>query len=301
MFNFLYQLFLISTLYAFLASTFTLTKLALMVSAPFFFVGFRMIVAGAILLTIEWHFFTTTFLKSLQKDFWLFVQIVLFHIYFAYMLDFWAMQYISTCDASLIYSFSPFMTAVLAWWFLNEHLTILQWLGMVISFIGFLPTIYVPSCSTSALHGVVGMFGAAITSAYGWIVFKELIEKKKYSPLFINGISMLLGGIAALMSSFFVESWNPLPVSDWSRFGIYTVLIILIGNFIFYNGYGYLLKYNSPTFLSYMGLSTPLFVAFFGWFFINETINATLFIALFGMVMGMYLFYNYGYKQEIES
>jgi drug/metabolite transporter (DMT)-like permease len=288
----LIQLIPITGLYALVASTFTLAKVALNVSAPFFYVGLRMIFAGVLLTS--YYFFKDARApkrKPTISDIRLFIGIIFFHIYFAYILDLWSLQYISSCDASLIYTLSPFVTAIISFWWFKERLTGIQWFGMVVGFASCVPLIIESNCNPSSLQGIVGMFGSMVASSLGWITFKELTDNRRYSPFIINGVGMVFGGIFALVTSYFTEIWSPtFPVSDWSLFLLYTGMIIIVGNFVVYNAYGYLLRKYSATFLSYAGLTTPIFAALYGWFFLGEYLSPYLIVAIAGIAFGLYCF-----------
>src|SRR5262249_16486304 len=131
---------------------------------------------------------------------------------------------------------------------------------------------------------------AVCCSAYGWLVMKDLITKRRYSPLMVNGIGMLVGGIAAAFTAFAIEGNYPLVIqkAPTDVIGMRLIeycgplltslimaagsmlLLIIIANIICYNLYGYLLTKYSPTFLSFAGFSTPLFASVFGWIFLKE-------------------------------
>ena len=51
----------------------------------------------------------------------------------------------------------------------------------------------------------------------------------------------------ALGTSYVTEPWTPLPVTDWVPFIQATMLIVVVANLLFYNLYGYLLKYYTAT------------------------------------------------------
>ena len=53
---------------------------------------------------------------------------------------------------------------------------------------------------------------AALCTSYGWVLLR-LAVKDSISPLMANGISMLIGGLIALLHSYLVEPWSPIPVS----------------------------------------------------------------------------------------
>lgn len=304
-------MFWVTILYMLFASTFTLGKAAIAYVNPIFFVGVRMTLAGILLLAylLVRH---PKYLALHKKDIWLFVQIILFHIYISYTLEFWALQYMSSSKTCLLYNLSPFVSAFFSYFMLSEKMRIKQWLGLIIGFVGFLP-ILIASPEKEEAVGNIGFFslpeimffGTVVSSAYAWIIMKRLVSEDGYSPVFVNGIGMLGGGILALITSLLIEGWPHYLLSesfDYSYFGLYLFLSIFIGNVICYNMYGALLKSYSATFLSFAGFMTPLFAAVFGYFFLNEHISF-YFLATVGFVfIGLYLYYadelKQGYRQD---
>ena len=108
-------------------------------------------------------------------------------------------------------------------------------MGLLIGFVGFMP-ILLSQTSTEEEAGRFFFFSwaeisvmmAAICSVYGWILLKQLVNDSQLSPLTANGSSMLLGGVFALIHSFAVEDWQPLPVTNIPIFLECTVLLIII-------------------------------------------------------------------------
>ncbi len=290
---------LIIILYAFLASTFAIGKAALSFISPFFLVAIRMILAGLILLGFH-TIVQKRQIRVFKRDLLVLLLLTFFHIYLAYMAEFWALQSISSARAALFYNFSPFFTALIAYFFINERLNLFQWIGMILGFIGLLP-LFLPSVQNSIWSilfldfSELVMLISVVSAVIGWILFKKLATT--YSPILINGIAMLLGGFLSLITSTITESsWWIMPVGYTKAQAIgmasvSIVLLIIIANLIFYNLYGFLLKRYSATFLAFAGFMTPLFTALFGWIINNECID-TYFIWSFLLVsVGLALFY----------
>ena len=101
----------------------------------------------------------------------------------------------------------------------------------------------------------------------------------------------------ALLNSFMVESWDPIPVSAIGPFWECTLALIIVSNFICYNLYGYLLKRYSATFISFAGFVTPLFTALFGWYYLGETITASFYISAAIVFVGLFMFYQEELKE----
>ena len=148
----------------------------------------------------------------------------------------------------------------------------------------------------------IAMILSVSSMSYGWIIIRKLVRDKNYSPAMVNGISMFAGGILALVTSFLrIEfTWIiptkigfeiSFPVTDWGPFfGILTIVII-VSNLICHNLYAGLLKQYSPTFLSFASFLTPLFAAFYGWILLNEKISWPFIVAIIGVCIGLWLFY----------
>jgi drug/metabolite transporter (DMT)-like permease len=280
---------ILSFLYALSASTFTISKHILAYSPPLFFIGVRMILAGMVLFLPFLP--KLRFEKISSSDFWLFLQICLFHIYASYVFDIWALQYITSSDAALIYCLSPFFTALLSWLWFNEQFSLKQIGAMILGFAGLLPLVYgYHHEGASSLLALGVMILSVLASVYGWIIFAELTAKRNYSPLLINSVGMFFGGIGSLLTSFACESWCMYPTTDIIPFLGWTALIILAGNILFYNLYGYLLRHHSATFLSLAGFLCPIFAALFGIFFLKESINAGFIFSLVTIPFALYFF-----------
>lgn len=289
-------MFFVIILYALFASTFTIGKTGLEYAQPLFFVGSRMFVAGILMLAYQYFFKREQFIFK-KQDLWRVASLALFAIYLTNVLEFWGLQYLTSFKTCFIYSLSPFASALLSYWMLGDKLTGKKWLGLVIGCLGFLP-ILINETTKEELTGHIWFLSwaeiavmiAAFASVYGWVLLKQLVNENGYSPFMANGLSMLLGGIMALVHSFLAEDWNPFPVTEFSPFLDCMLLLILISNFVCYNLYGYLLKRYSATFISFAGFITPLFTALFGWFYLGEIVTWPFYFSALIVFIGLFIF-----------
>ncbi len=308
-------------LYALIASTYTVGKFALAYAQPIFLIGVRMILGGSLLLGYVACSITRR-PKITMFDWSLFAGAAFFHVYASFILEFWSLQYVTSAKASFMYNLSPFITALLAALFLHERLTKRKFVGLIVGFVGTLPILVagIPYAEVEAGKFLffsvpeVALLGAVITSCCGWIIVTKLVVKKHYSPFYVNGVSMLTGGIGALVTSIICEkrpllkcvlqqtySWQAmgtftktLSCPSWPNFLILiacVVFLILVANIIFYNFYAHLLKEYSPTFMALAGLSSPLFAALFGLVALGETVSWHFFASCALVMVGTYIFY----------
>lgn len=284
-------------LYALCASTFTLSKAILQYCPPFLYIGIRMLLAGGFIYLYARKHTQNTFQKA---HFSLFAQIILFHIFFAYTLELWGLQYVSSIESAYIFNLSPFITALFSYYWFNEKMTLLKVVGLLLGWGSLIPLMTSPYASTYTEGTIVPALAiilCVISSAYGWVVFRVLIKDHGYSASYINCIGMLGGGVLSLALSCFTESWNPFPITHMTNFIFLLGQIILIANIVFYNMYGFLLKKYTATFLSFSGFLCPFFAALFGWYFLGEDISEYLLIALLLIITGLYLFH----KEELRQ
>lgn len=289
-------MYLVVLLYALFASVFTIAKTGLEFSQPLFFVGSRMLIAGILMLGYL-LLFKKEELTFRRADFGRFFRLALFNIYLTNVFEFWGLQYLTSFKTCFIYSLSPFFSALLSYWMFKEKMSKKKWIGLLIGFIGFTPILLNETTSEELSGQLFFLSGAEIAvvlaaafAVYGWVLLKQLVKDNGYSPFMANGLSMTLGGVMALVHSYFVEAWEPVPVTEFLPFLECALLLVAISSFICYNLYGYLLKRYSVTFVSFAGFITPFFTALFGWFYLGEVVTWPFWLSAVIVFIGLYTF-----------
>ncbi len=299
------SVFFVALMYAIWSSAFSFGKIALQHSPPIFLTGFRMLFAGILLI----GFLAISKPKSLKIGKKLIpplIALAFFSIYLTNILEFWGLQYLSAAKACFIYGLSPFIATILSYIHFNEKINKRKILGMLIGMLGFFPVLLIQSGSENLFRACsflswpdIALIGATFFSIYGWVLLRMVVKDDTVSPLLANGYSMLLGGTLALIHSTFVESWNPTPIvlGHTSEFLSIVVLIILISNVICYNVYGYMLKKFTVTFLSFMGLLSPIFASLSGWMILGEKPSWIIFVSTGVVSCGLWIIYQSELKQ----
>ncbi len=294
-------------LYALFASVFTIAKTGLEYTQPFFLVGTRMLLAGIILLAYQVIVNKQKFTFN-KLTWWRLFQLALLNIYLTNVFEFWGLRFLTSFKTCFIYSLSPFISALFCYFLFSEKLSPKKWLGLCIGFMGFIP-ILLSQTSNEEQAGQIFIFSwaelsvmmAAILSVYGWITLKQLVNEHQLSPLSANGVSMFIGGGMALVHSWAVEDWNPIPTTNVPVFLECTILLIIISNLICYNLYGTLLKRYSATFMSFAGFTTPLFTALFGWYFLGETVTWAFYLSFLIVLAGLWVYDQDELRQSYQN
>lgn len=293
------QIIPIIIMYATWTSVFSLGKLTLLYSPPIFLTAARMLLAGVILTGFCLIFKRSSFKMGLKS--WLSIGVLsVFSIYLTNVFEFWGLQHLSSAKTCFIYSLSPFFAAFFSYLHFKEKMTKRKWLGMAIGFLGFIPVLFTQTGSEDTIGGFfifswpeLAIMGAALCSVYGWVLLRLAVKDQNIPTILANGTSMLIGGSIALVHSLMIDTYNPLPVAgeNMTYFVQGIVIMTLVSNIICYNLYGYLLKRFTATFLSFMGLLSPIFASFTGWLLLGEAPSLTIFISTGIVSLGLWIVY----------
>jgi drug/metabolite transporter (DMT)-like permease len=292
-------------MFAMWSSIFSLAKITLEHCPPLFLTAVRMLLAGVLLLGYL-AFRNRSAFRITSKQFLSLSLYALFSMYLTNAFEFWSVQHLSAAKTCFLYSLSPFFTAFFSYLHFGEKMNNRKWVGMAIGFLGIIPVLALQTGSEELLGGIfffswpeLAMMAAALCSVYGWVLLRLLVKDSTVSSSMANGSGMLIGGIFALIHSFMIDSWNPAPVSSahFPAFLQGTLIMTFISNIVCYNIYGLMLKRFTATFLSFMGLLSPVFASLMSWIFLRETPSPVILFSTMIVGTGLWLIYSAEIKQ----
>ncbi len=298
------QLIILNCLYA---AMFIFAKQGLAVAQPIFMTGIRMMMGGFMSLIIyTWlHHSLVKKITSINLIQWLWIgMLTLCNVYICNSLEIWALQYLSVGKTAFIYNLTPFFSALFSYFLFSEIMTMQKWAGLILGFIGFLPILLGPSqiVDITTRYGYfslaeIALFGAAVTSIIGWTIMRLLLETGQFSPFFLNGVSMLLGGLLCLVHAAWYEH---APYITQGAMVPFVQLVILLGLFkqtIAYNLNSFLLTRYTTTLVAFFSFSASLIAACLGVIFLDETISIYFVISVITVFIGLALFYQEELRQ----
>lgn len=285
-------MFLVILMQALFAITFPLTKLALDYTDALFLSGIRLLLASVLFLGYSYAFEKNQ--PPLKRHWWLLLITALFYMYLTFVPEALAMETISSLKSNLLWSFYPFVSALLSFYLLKERLTKKKWLGLGIGLIGMIPIFATMDVQEQALGEFLHislpeflMVVAVVSTAYAWFLIRKLMQSG-YSLARINGITMFIGGALSIGTRLAVKT-GPLYHDGYTLLG-YVFALIIASNLIGYPLYGHLLKRYSITFLSFSGFICPIFGAVFSSLILSETIHCAYLIAFVLIFTGLTIF-----------
>jgi drug/metabolite transporter (DMT)-like permease len=287
-----------------LALAFTMSKGVLDYANPVWFTTIRMLVAGVLL--IGYHVLVQKrSWKIRSQDIFKFIVFGFFHIYCAYIFEFWALETVSAAKDALFFNMTPFITALISLFMLGERLSLKQWGGLALGFVGFLPLLMAQAPAESMVAGgssfiswpEIYLLIAVTGGSIGWILLQKLIKDHAYEPIFANGVAMVIGGLGALVTALLTEPgiirlrpdmpWcSEIPYIAW-----YLFVLIMLTNVICYSLYGWLLKTYSATFMALACATVPIFTALFDWLLFGLTVTWHFVATVVIVFIGLAIFY----------
>lgn len=287
-------------MYATWSTVFSLGKWTLESCPPLFLTASRMLLAG-ILLTGFLALTKRSAFKLTKRQLISLALLGLFSIYLTNAFEFWSLQHMTAAKTCFFYSLCPFFSAFFSYLHFGEKMNQRKWIGMAIGFAGFIPVLASQKGADELLSSFsylswpeISMLAAAICTSYGWILLRLLVKGESTSPLMANGVSMLIGGSLALIHSLLVDTWAPIPVlyENIPSFLQGTLLMTLVSNVICYNLYGMILKRYTATFVSFMGLLSPIFASLSSWILLGEQPSLIIFASTGIVSIGLWLIYS---------
>lgn len=312
--------------FAFMASSTVANKYALSVLTPSLMVGLRMLCAG-IILTLFYrrksHRLSFAYFKD---DLLVLIGISLLTMLVPALFKAYALKNMLSSKAAFLSSLDPFVTALYAYFFWQEHLTKKKVIGIVLGFTGTFILLLSSSITEQSLmawsvfsYPEIAAILAMAIGRLGWMFVQQLLRKERYTAPELNGLLMTMSGILVFVLPYLIASMVALaglipfiarfvPVYSFADAGgilkttinaqtnvamiIYAIVhTIIIGNVIGYTMYAGFLKRHSATFVSLAGFSVPLYVYLFGALLLGEPLSLNFLAASCVTFIGLLIFY----------
>ncbi len=203
--------------------------------------------------------------------------------------QFTGLKYSTITNCTLIAATGPAVTALLSAVFIRERLKLLQWLGIVISFVGVIFLITKGSWEILTnfkfnLGDILFFTCQIVWAAYSIIGLRVM---KHLSAIAVTAWSGLLGSIEVALFALFTNQlgYVSLDFSGWSSFA-FVVLCGGVGSMLFWN-IG--VKNAGPSMAAIFSNLTPIFGILCGAVFLSEEIGFMQISGALAIFIGVYI------------
>jgi drug/metabolite transporter (DMT)-like permease len=268
---------------------------------PFFTAGIRFFIAGLILFVwMVWRR-KASFSLFLRKEM-LFTGFALTFGTFSTL--YWAEQYVSSGIAAVLSATGPIMILVLQIIVMRQKTSARSTFGCIIGFAGVF-LLLLPSLTVSAsvwwVIGSIAILVGELSYSAGALYSKRVIQRfPEASPIALNAVQMIYGGLLMLLLSAFTEHVYMKSLLTANAIGSLLYLIV-IGSMVGHSLFYWLVAKTNPVFPATWLYVSPLIALAIGALFYRETISWVTVLGVITIIAGTVLANWDSLKQLIRS
>jgi drug/metabolite transporter (DMT)-like permease len=253
---------------------------------PLAIVFVRLIISTVFLTT--YLLLTRKFMKIRKEDRRFFFMLALFEPFLYFIGESFGLTYVSATVGSVIISTIPVVATVGAWLFLRERLRLVNYAGILLSFIGIIVFILRKDGSLSFNIKGLALLSFAVVSAVGYnLTLSRLVDH--YTPVYIVNVQNVLGSLFFL-PIFLIFDLKPFiaaphtieslkPIIELSAFASCGAFIL----------YAYAVRNLGITRANVFTNCIPIFTAFFSFLLIGEKLTLQNMAGMGIVVAGLFL------------
>jgi len=265
------------------------TKFALQTLNPFSIVLIRLLISGAFLIILGK---SLKVLEKIKREHlhW-FIILAFFEPFLYFIGETYGLKYVSPTIGSILIATIPLFVPWGAWLFFREKVSIVNFLGIVISVVGVFFTMLNKQFEfTASLLGVSLVFIAVFSAIAYTLIIRHIA--KDYSALSIITYQNLLG-IPFFISAFFIF--------DYSSFNFFAIssdlwiVLLLLGVFpssFSYMFYTYSVKVIGVSRTSVFTNLIPIITAIASFILFNEEVTWVKILGISIVILGLYIAQN---------
>ena len=260
---------------------------------------FIRLVISVIILT-SYLLLTKKFMKISRKDRKLFLLLALFEPFFYFLGESHGLTYVSSTTGSVIISTIPVVATLGAWLFLKERLKLINYTGIILSFIGILVFILNKDGTLSFNIKGLTLLGFAVLSAVGYnLTLSRLVGT--YSPVYIVSVQNIIGA-ALFLPLFLIFDFNHFINTPFT-FKMFKPIIELAvfascGAFILF---AYSVRNMGIIKANVFSNCIPVFTALFSFIILGDKLTVHNIIGMVIVITGLFMSQMDGRKKSIDE
>jgi len=248
---------------------------------------FMRLVFAVILLT-TYLTITKKFVKIRRGDYKLFLMMSLFEPFIYFLGESFGLTYVSATVCSVLISTIPVFATIGAWIFFREKLKVINYLGIILSFIGVLVFIMNKDGSISYnLKGLALIF-LAVFAAVGYnLTLSRLVDH--YSPIYIVNVQNVIGAVLFLPLFITMEFKTFTDIHFNIRMFLPVIQLALFASCAAFILFAYSVRNLGLLKANVFTNSIPLFTAFFSFILLGDKLTVQNLIGMVVVVAGLYM------------
>ncbi len=273
-------------------------KMANEVYRPVTIVFTRLVISVSLLSV--YLFFTKNFVKIKKEDRKLFILLAVFEPFFYFLGESFGLTYVSATVGSVLISTIPVIATLGAWIIFREKLKLINYAGIILSFLGVLVFIMNKDGSLSFnVRGLMLMI-LAVFSAVGYnLTLSRLVGS--YGPGFIVNVQNVIGAILFL-PVFLIFDLQHLAGTQFDLRHFIPIVELAVfascGAFILF---AYSVKNMGITKANIFSNCIPVFTALFSFILLSEKLTLQNILGMAIVIAGLFMSQINGHREKIDD
>ena len=254
----------------------------------------------AVILMTTFLVATKNFMKIKKKDRKLFLMLALFEPFFYFIGESFGLTYVSATVCSVLISTIPVFATIGAWLIFRERLKLINYAGIILSFIGVL--VFILNSDGSLNFNIKGLafLMLAVLTAVGYnLTLSRLVGT--YSPVYIVGVQNIIGA-TLFLPLFIILDFHHFFRTPFT-FNMFKPIIELAvfascGAFILF---AYSVQKMGITKANVFSNCIPVFTAIFSFIILGEKLTIQNIIGMAIVIAGLIMSQMNGTKKNLEE
>jgi drug/metabolite transporter (DMT)-like permease len=265
---------------------------------PITIVFIRLVLSMVLLTT--YLVITRNFMKVRKEDRKLFLMLALFEPFIYFLGESFGLTYVSATVCSVLISTIPVFATIGAWIFFKERLKVINYAGIILSFIGVLIFILNSDGTLSFNSKGLGLLMIAVLSAVGYnLTLSRLVGN--YTPVYIVNVQNIIGSVLFLPLFLILDFRN--FINTPFTFEMFKPILELAifascGAFILF---AYSVKNMGITKANVFSNSIPVFTALFSFMLFGEKLTFQNLTGMAIVIAGLFMSQMNGRKKSIDE
>jgi drug/metabolite transporter (DMT)-like permease len=256
--------------------------------------------ATSVVLLTTFLVITKNFMKIRKKDRKLFLMLAVFEPFIYFLGESFGLTYVSATVCSVLIATIPVFATIGAWIFFREKLKMINYAGIILSFIGVLVFILNSDGTISFNIKGLALILLAVLSAVGYnLTLSRLVGT--YTPVYIVNVQNIIGAVLFLPLFLILDFRHFISVPftfEMFRPIIQLAVFASCGAFILF---AYSVKNMGITKANVFSNSIPVFTALFSFIILGEKLTLQNIIGMGIVITGLFLSQMNGRKKSIDE
>ena len=256
--------------------------------------------ATSVILLTTFLVLTKNFMKIRKKDRKLFIMLAVFEPFIYFLGESFGLTYVSATVCSVLIATIPVFATIGAWLFFKEKLKIINYAGIILSFIGVLVFILNSDGTISFNIKGLALILLAVLAAVGYnLTLSRLVGT--YTPVYIVNVQNIIGAVLFLPLFLILDFRHFISVPltfEMFRPIIQLAVFASCGAFILF---AYSVKNMGITKANVFSNSIPVFTALFSFILLGEKLTFQNIIGMGIVITGLFLSQMNGRKKSIDE